>query len=686
MATDSGVHRIDRFKTTWSNWTTSNGLSANDIRDLSIIPGTDQLWIGAYGGVDVLDVSTGSLKRIGAEDGIPSNLVYDILPVDHDVWIGTDEGGAAVADIDDLVWQTYNMSTGLVADDVQALEVHGDLVIFGTDEGVTVLDKRNSTIESYTATSSALPGNWIWCALSTPEGIYVGTDRGLALFSPKDDSWKVIVTDELEGVSVRALTKDLAHHLWVGTEDGISILSLDNDHEVVWSMTVDRESGLPGDEVLALRRTSDNSMWAGTSAGAAIIDSGWGVQATFTTDDGLVHDRVTSIEEGPEDTIWLGTAGGLSRVTKEWWDILPQWTSPVIDVPDVYITLDNIVVDPEEPNEGDMVNVSTTVANPSGKRAIVHVGLFSDDGGSRGEEISTAIAYTEPGETYLVTLSWTALGGDQNLWVVADPNDLVPESNERNNVVALNMHVNRYPMILDLSVGPPSGNSELPHQTAVVQFNFTYYDADGDRPTCTTVSVPGTSERGVITTLWGYPEEGIGHVGHINVPVGNSTIEFFVTDGRTSVTVSRDISINFAITVDGLDRGVRDDGNLRFSVSTVGPWEGTDIYGVSIRFVEPGTVIDDPDDWFGSGRLITADREGEEWVCPVKDLDEGTYDLWVVAMDDRAIYALYLEEDVRILSTQEDQGSDVPLLIVSVCIVIGVISGVVLYKKRGSTD
>ncbi|MCK4971419.1 MAG: hypothetical protein KAS77_12860, partial [Thermoplasmata archaeon] len=94
VATDSGIHRIGQYRSVWSSWTTSNGLSANDIRDLALQPGTDDLWIGAYGGVDVMDTTTSVTTRIGTEDGLPSNLVYDILFEGDAVWVGTDVGGA----------------------------------------------------------------------------------------------------------------------------------------------------------------------------------------------------------------------------------------------------------------------------------------------------------------------------------------------------------------------------------------------------------------------------------------------------------------------------------------------------------------------------------------------------------------------------------------------------------------
>jgi ligand-binding sensor domain-containing protein len=655
LATDSGLHRIDRFATQWTDWTTSDGLSANDIRTLAKVPGTDDLWIGAYGGVDKLDVNTESMERIGTEDGLPSNLVYDIETDGNNIWIGTDEGGAARADLDDLVWQTFNQSTGLIADDVQVVAVRASHVLFGTDEGVTVLDRSNSTIDSYTATSSDLPGNWVWCALSTEEGIYVGTDSGLALFMPDQGGWKAISSEELDDVAVRSLYMDMAGFLWVGTNAGLHRITLDNDHDVRSSETLDRTSGLPGDEVLALRRTSDNSMWAGTSAGVAIIDSGFGVQAFYTTEDGLVHDRVTAIAEGPEDTIWLGTAGGLSRVTKQWWDLLPQSTSPLVDVPDVYISLDNLVVEPEEPNEGDLVNISVTVSNPSGKRAIVHVGLFEDEGGTHGEEVSSSIAYTEPGGTYKVTLEWTAEGGERSLWVVADPDDVVPESNERNNVVALSVHVNHNPEILYLYLGPPQGAGPYPEQMAQFSFSFTYRDLDGEWATQATAQVDGTSKIQHLQLQGGDTREGIPFTGFVLAPLGEFTIVFKVTDGRSWANASTTAKANFAIDVNGLERGRDEDGDVRFTLDILDPWEGDALQFVEVWFVEPGTDPMDMDVWSGN-TFKSATGEGEGWVFDASRVEPGEYDVWVLATDNRWIMALHVEEGIVVeeISTEQE--------------------------------
>jgi hypothetical protein len=683
LATDSGLHRIDRFATRWNEWTTSNGLSANDIRALAMAPGTGDLWVGAYGGVDVMDTATEETTRIGTEDGIPSNLVYDIQMEDGSVWIGTDVGGAARADLQELEWQVHDQSTGLIADDVQAVTVWNDQVLFGTDEGVTMLDRSDSTISSYTSTSSDLPSNWVWCVLATVEGIYVGTDQGLAIFEPDQGLWSEIVIEDNIGGDVRSLEQDTQGRLWAGTNRGVRVLTLDNSHTPLQTISIDRASGLPGEEVLALREASDGSIWIGTSAGVAVVGPNLGIQASFTTLDGLVHDRVTAIEEGQDGTLWLGTAGGLSRLSKEPWDLLPQWSIPVLDIPDVTISLDNVVVVPEEPNEGETVSVSVTVSNPSGKRAIVHVGLFEDDEGNVGEEVSTSIAYTEPGGTYQVPLVWTAMGGDRTLWVVADPDNVVPESNERNNVVAITLHVNHRPEILDLSLGPPMGSGPYPMHIAEVPFNFTYRDLDGEWATQITAQVIGADDLQVIQPRGGDAREGIEINGYVSTTLGDSTIVFTVTDGRTSTNVSATVHANFAIDVTGLERGRDEDGDVRFDLAIVDPWEGNSLKFVEVWFVEPGTDPMDMDVWDGN-IFKSATADGEEWLFDASRVDPGEYDVWVLATDNRWFMSLHVEEGIVI--DEPSTETEVPgyIWLLGACIIITLVVVIITSIGRRS--
>jgi ligand-binding sensor domain-containing protein len=651
IATDSGLFRMKQYKAQWEHWTTSNGLSANDLRDLEFETGFDRLWIGAYGGVDVLDTSTGILERIGTESGLPSNLVYDIMMQPEDVWIGTDVGGAARRSLAGGEWIIYNTTTGLVADDVQALAIKDNYLLFGTDSGATILNLEDSSLTTHTrsSTSGALKDDWIWCAMEADlNAIWVGTEGGLSHFSTLSKRFVPEFHEWSEGLGVKSLEKDDEGRLWVGTHNGLFILS-----EGLWEVIahIDYSMGLPGEEVLALMLDSKGWMWAGTSAGAAMVDTEGHVHATFTTDDGLVHDRITCFEEGQDGSIWIGTAGGLSRLDRVNWELLPLWRLTEQDLPDVYITVDGITPDPDEPNEGDGVNFSVRVQNPSAKRAIATVTIAEDDDGGPGAEIDSAIAYTEPGGHYDVELSWTAVGGERIIWVMLDPTDVVPESNERNNAVAISIHVNRPPQLTDLTYEYMEINNLSDNRSGRFRIEAVYSDPDGDYPENFTTELPsGGGVAGGMTFIPpGDPVSGMLHRGEIEHFYGTIEVLVRVSDG--SVDTLNTISIGFnlnIIIVSGAESGSELKGSTTLSVVVLPPWEGSSIEALKVFAVDEDYDYSGFRPFWAELEEVPSEREGLNVTFDAGDVSEGTYDLWVVAFDDRGLAGAAVVEDVTI--------------------------------------
>lgn len=665
VATDSGIHLIGQYRSVWTSWTTSNGLSANDIRDLALQPGTDDLWIGAYGGVDVMDTSTSTTTRIGTEDGLPSNLVYDILFEGDAVWVGTDVGGAATRSLPSGDWLSYDDSSGLVASDVQALARLDDLMLFGTDEGVTILDFSASTFDTHTASSTGggLPDNWIWCALAEVGRFYVGTGQGLGMYDFASSSWSSIEMEGVTGLAVRSLARTDDGNLWIGTDDGLVILS--SAHQVV--ADVGLEDGLPGEQVLSLMLGSDGWMWLGTSGGLALVDMDGDVHATFTTEDGLVHARAEALIEHPEGTIWVGTAGGLSKLEKARWDLLEQHTTVRDDLPDVYIA--DIIMEPDVPSVGDEVVFDVTIFNPSSLRAITDVQLVIDENGSPGETVSQAIAYTEPGSSYSVALNWIATEGEPTLWVIVDQENKVPETDEGNNVVALNLQVNHPPEILDLNVSSPIGQGPSWDPSGYVVVLFTYRDIDGDYPDYLRGTVVETNTSEDLVPLGSDPTTGLNVGQGFVVPMGHSTILIEISDGRAPVIITIDVNINLEIDVHGLGEGRDDEGYLRFEIEILEPWEGTSIEGVTILLVEPDSDPMDPDVW-GSPISTSATLDGNEWYVDTAPVPLGNYDIWIVVQDDRLVKALYVEEDITFSDLPEDEDNNADQVML-VALIIG---------------
>lgn len=100
FATASGVYSFNPETTDWKHWVNipgdTNSLSSN--ATISIAPDPHEpkryLWVGTDGaGLNRLDVTTGKCRRFTVEDGLPNNVIYNILADEHNnLWMSTNKG------------------------------------------------------------------------------------------------------------------------------------------------------------------------------------------------------------------------------------------------------------------------------------------------------------------------------------------------------------------------------------------------------------------------------------------------------------------------------------------------------------------------------------------------------------------------------------------------------------------
>ncbi len=209
----------------------------------------------------------GQWRTFGVPDGLPSGLVWAVLP-DRDgyLWFGTDGGGIgrfdgqefeAIAgqDLSDpalrVVWAIHQDRTGNLW--------------FGGPSGASRFDGASFT------------------RLADQDG-------------PIDD-W------------VRVIASDRAGALWFGTRGG----AVRYDGSTIGRLTA--EDGLGSDSVETIFLDDEGFLWFGTSGGVSRYDGRTIV--TFTTDDGLVHNFVRAIAQDREGFLWFGTAAGVSRYDGE---------------------------------------------------------------------------------------------------------------------------------------------------------------------------------------------------------------------------------------------------------------------------------------------------------------------------------------------------------------------------------
>ncbi|MBS3741986.1 MAG: T9SS type A sorting domain-containing protein [Candidatus Cloacimonetes bacterium] len=110
-----------------------------------------------------------------------------------------------------------------------------------------------------------------------------------------------------------------------------------------------------------------------------------------------------------------------------------------LDLPDLSLTTSSISFSPDHPSYGDEVTITANIANRGNNQTSqIEVGFYDGDpdmGGVQIGSIQTIGTISANGGTGKASLKWTAPEEPEHrqIYVVADPNDKIDESNESNN-------------------------------------------------------------------------------------------------------------------------------------------------------------------------------------------------------------------------------------------------------------
>ncbi len=278
--------RTEKEITTYTNWSTNNGIMSNGIYALKG-DSKGNMWVGTYGGglsrFDGQDWTLftpyGAGKASYGPDwvayqpgeGLGDLWVYDIaFANDGTGWIATWKGASR---FDGKSFHTYGEADGLADKWVYAITFDRD----GTHAdgiGRVLEGDQNPQIETYGTQSEhhatavkdfTKPNpNYILAAATDERNRkWFGTwGAGLSVFDGR--SWKTYTTqDGLGGNWVNVLAVDSYGRIWAGTNGGLSLFD-----GRTWRNYAETD-GLLDRRVYAIEFDRKGSVWAGTKAGVS---------------------------------------------------------------------------------------------------------------------------------------------------------------------------------------------------------------------------------------------------------------------------------------------------------------------------------------------------------------------------------------------------------------------------------
>jgi diguanylate cyclase (GGDEF)-like protein len=226
----------------------------------------------------------------------------------HSLWIGL-AGRGLVQWRGFRQWESYSTENGLASDLVYEILPQDDgSLLVGTEAGLFRGEKRpNGMSFVITPGMSGFPVHSL--ARAPNRDIWVGTEsRGIAHIDSRIHTPEWFGEEQgLGGKAAYRLLFDHQQRLWVATEAGLFMATPPY-------RKFSRIAELPSTRLWAVAESTDGKLWAGGAGGLfELTAAGW---KTFTQSDGLSNQEVLSLGSGPNGTMWIGYrfGGGIDRV------------------------------------------------------------------------------------------------------------------------------------------------------------------------------------------------------------------------------------------------------------------------------------------------------------------------------------------------------------------------------------
>jgi signal transduction histidine kinase/ligand-binding sensor domain-containing protein/DNA-binding response OmpR family regulator len=290
-----GLHRFDAARQTFTSFYPGAGLHSHLERErnnsvLWITEAADgALWLATRGGLHRFDVRTGQSVAYYDQPESPhryfENLITVLYPDPHDedqLWLGCWGGGLKSFNTRTKSFRTFRYAPAHV--------VNGEHNLV-----LSVLDKSPDEL-------------WV-CSL----------DRGLAVFHKRTGQYTPVPVDRtdpqaMQTVKANHLYRDRDGALWIGTQEGVSLMNPYSDafHHVALPGT---SEALPNTVVAGYHNPDDGKMLAGVLAGGGlqVFDPARGGVQTIPFIAGAAYHDIRAFYRDRAGRLWLTTNAGIYR-------------------------------------------------------------------------------------------------------------------------------------------------------------------------------------------------------------------------------------------------------------------------------------------------------------------------------------------------------------------------------------
>lgn len=324
FGTPRGLNRFDGMKNKIFSKTNPvyDNLYSNYINAL-LRDSKNRLWIGTNTGLNFYDEENDKFLRvkINAEDRSTIKKIFEDSK--GIIWLGTTNGLFALRNDDtSTVVRFKNVNGDNLSDNITGIcEDHRGNIWVGSATKLTRLWAKNSKYqyEEYfhdPKNDKSLSSNSISDIHEDENNkLWIGTSKsGINLYDHTSNSFKRFNRENTGLVhdNVRSFLSRNKNELWIGTQEGLSILNTDNYTVTSYQHNTDNPKSISHNSIYSLFRDNNKSVWIGTFFGGVNRVDSIVTKFYFIQNDNRnsLPNVVSCIAEDSDNSLWMTTEGG----------------------------------------------------------------------------------------------------------------------------------------------------------------------------------------------------------------------------------------------------------------------------------------------------------------------------------------------------------------------------------------
>ena len=268
----------------------------------------DDIWLGTQKG-GIFRLSDNGIEKLDETKGLPNNQISTLYQDNEDsIWVGTSSG---LFRLREAPFITLTSKQGLAGDYIRTVLAHSDGSLWvGSSKGLSKLveNKITSISPSTINTKKNTPVKYILSLTEGKDGqILVGTYHS-GVYKLLGNAMELLINKDmgLPSNEVRALLYDSQENTWIGTTSGLIKITKDGR-----TTLLNKQTGLPNNFIMALTEDPNGKIWIGTGIGVVSYQDG--IIKTYRLHEHFSAEYAFGFKVDG-DVIWLATDRGLIQI------------------------------------------------------------------------------------------------------------------------------------------------------------------------------------------------------------------------------------------------------------------------------------------------------------------------------------------------------------------------------------